>query len=240
MRLRFSSGSVTPASRARNRSARARRARAARGSAPPNVSTTCAASSLRSRPWSTKTHVSWSPTALCTSSAATALSTPPERPQRTRSRPDARADPLDLLLDHGGRRPGGRGAGDPVEEVLQDRHPVRGVDDLGMELDRRRGRAPAPRRRRSAWTADPATTVAPRGGATTESRWLIHTVCSPGGLRLVLRALRGALPCRTRRRRCGRPGRRARAPSAACRSRCRASARRARRSPGRRDGAPSA
>ena len=51
------------------------------------VSTTCSASSLRSRPWSTNTHVSWSPTALWTSSAATAESTPPESAQRMRSEP---------------------------------------------------------------------------------------------------------------------------------------------------------
>ena len=29
-------------------------------------------------------------------------------------------------------------------------------------------------------TGEPAVTVAPGGGATTESRWLIHTVCSAG------------------------------------------------------------
>src|SRR3712207_8203834 len=50
-----------------------------RSKCPRNVSATCAASSSRRSPWSTKTHVSWSPTALCTSSAATAESTPPER-----------------------------------------------------------------------------------------------------------------------------------------------------------------
>ena len=54
---------------------------------PPNVSTTCAASSLRSSPWSTNTHVSWSPIALCTSSAATAESTPPDSPQMTFAEP---------------------------------------------------------------------------------------------------------------------------------------------------------
>ena len=44
---------------------------------------TCSPSFLRIRPWSTKTHVSWSPTARCTSSAATDESTPPLRPQIT-------------------------------------------------------------------------------------------------------------------------------------------------------------
>ena len=44
---------------------------------------TCSPSFLRIRPWSTNTHVSWSPTARCTSSAATDESTPPDRPQMT-------------------------------------------------------------------------------------------------------------------------------------------------------------
>ncbi len=45
------------------------------------------ASSARSRPWSTSTQVSRSPTASCTSRAVTALSTPPDSPQITRPRP---------------------------------------------------------------------------------------------------------------------------------------------------------
>ena len=48
---------------------------------------------------------------------------------------DLGADPLDLLLDHGGGRPGRPGAGDAVEEVLQHLLAVRRVHDLGMELD---------------------------------------------------------------------------------------------------------
>ena len=50
-------------------------------------------------------------------------------------RADLRADPLDLLLDHGRRRPGRRRVGDPVEEVLQHVLAVGGVHDLGVELD---------------------------------------------------------------------------------------------------------
>ena len=45
---------------------------------------------------------------------------------------------------------------------------------------RRRARARATRTRRSASTREPATTRAPSGGATTESRCDIHTVCSAG------------------------------------------------------------
>jgi hypothetical protein len=44
---------------------------------------TCSPSFLRIRPWSTNTHVSWSPIARWTSRAATDESTPPLRPQIT-------------------------------------------------------------------------------------------------------------------------------------------------------------
>ena len=50
-------------------------------------------------------------------------------------RADRRTNARDLLLDHGGGRPGGRRAGDLVEEVLQDLLAVRRVHDLRMELD---------------------------------------------------------------------------------------------------------
>ena len=50
-------------------------------------------------------------------------------------RADGCPDALDLLLDDGGGRPRRRGAGDLVEEVLEDVLPVRRVHDLGMELD---------------------------------------------------------------------------------------------------------
>ena len=48
---------------------------------------------------------------------------------------DARADPLDLLLDHRGRRPRRRSARDPVEEILQHLLTIWRMDDLWMELD---------------------------------------------------------------------------------------------------------
>ena len=48
---------------------------------------------------------------------------------------DLRADALDLLLDHRGGRPGGRRAGDLVEEALEHPLPLRRVHDLGVELD---------------------------------------------------------------------------------------------------------
>ena len=49
--------------------------------------TTCSASFLRSRPWSTNTQVSRSPIARCTISAATDESTPPDSPQIARPSP---------------------------------------------------------------------------------------------------------------------------------------------------------
>ncbi len=50
-------------------------------------------------------------------------------------RADRGADARDLLLDDGRGCPRRRRARDLVEEVLQDLLPVRGVHDLGMELD---------------------------------------------------------------------------------------------------------
>ena len=80
--LRLVSGSLTPASALRKIS------RASTSlSETPVASTksffTCSASPDRSSPWSTKTQVNWLPTACCTIAAATAESTPPDRPQMT-------------------------------------------------------------------------------------------------------------------------------------------------------------
>ena len=80
--LRLASGSVTPSSFSRKRVS-ASTATSGTLNVSRNALTTCSPSSLRIRPWSTNTHVSWSPTARCTSSAATEESTPPESPQIT-------------------------------------------------------------------------------------------------------------------------------------------------------------
>ena len=82
MILRFCSGSVTPARRERKRSS-ASTATSGTLKTSRKALTTCSPSFLRIRPWSTNTHVSWSPTALWVSSAATLESTPPESPQIT-------------------------------------------------------------------------------------------------------------------------------------------------------------
>ena len=149
MIIRLRSGSSTPASRSRKRS-RASTWISLMPRPSRNVSTTCSASPLRSRPWSTSTQVSWSPIASWTSAAAVAESTPPERPQMTPPEPTCVADPLDLLVDHRGGRPVLLAARDLAEEALEDRLPVRRVDDLGVELDAVERRARRPRRRRPA------------------------------------------------------------------------------------------
>ena len=76
---------------------------------------------------------------------------------------DLRADPLDLLLDHGRGRPGRPRAGDAVEEVLQHLLAVRRVHDLRVELDAVELRGPAPRSRRSESTRSRAVTVGALG-----------------------------------------------------------------------------
>ena len=149
-------------------------------------------------------------------------------------RADLGADPLDLLLDHRRGRPGGRRAGDVVEEVLQDLHPARRVHDLRVELDavelplRRLERGD--RRRRRAGDDPRALGRRDHGVAVRHpDRLLVRDVVEERallGAQLRLAELGDA--------RSGRRGRRARAPSAACRSRCRASGCRARRGPGRR------
>ena len=133
MILRLRSGSSTPASLARKRSSASTWT-----SGMPNcskASTTCSASFSRIRPWSTKTQVSRSPTARCTSSAATEESTPPERPQITRPSPTWAWTLRDLLGDHRLRRPLLLAAGDVAQEAGEDLGPVGRVDDLGVELD---------------------------------------------------------------------------------------------------------
>src|SRR3954447_157624 len=148
--LRFVSGSVTPRSLARKRSS-ASTATSGMPNRSRKAEMTCSPSFLRISPWSTNTHVSWSPTARWTSSAATDESTPPPRAmaeQRRHRRVDApaqaaddlavadlRADPADLLLHDRRRRPRHVAAADVAQERLEDVLPVRGVDDLRVELD---------------------------------------------------------------------------------------------------------
>ena len=86
MVLRLFSGSVTPSSAPRNSSGASRWTRWMLKRSR-KVCTTCSASPSRSRPWSTKMQVSWSPIAAWISTAATEESTPPDNPQMTRPVP---------------------------------------------------------------------------------------------------------------------------------------------------------
>ena len=84
--FRLVSGSVTPASAVKKRSLASTTFSFTPVEATKSRST-CSASPSRSKPWSTNTQVSCEPTAFCTIAAATAESTPPDRPQRTRPVP---------------------------------------------------------------------------------------------------------------------------------------------------------
>ena len=141
---------------------------------------TCSPSFLRIRPWSTKTHVSWSPTARCTSSAATDESTPPLRPQMTRPSPTCVADARDLLLDDRRRRPRHVAAADVAEERLEDVLPVRACGRPRGGTGCRRCRARRPRARRPATRSTRPARVKPGGASKTVSRCDIQHACSAG------------------------------------------------------------
>ena len=177
MILRLRSGSITSSRAARNRSPAFTCTRSI-ANWRRNVFSTCSASLRRNKPVSTKTHVSWSPTALCTSAAAIAESTPPESPQITRSVAHLVADLLHRPLDD--RHVGPRRAGTP---------PRRRGTPSGSPGRARCARPPdgtAPRRcprSRSSITAAAvpsvrAATTKPAGAFVIASKWLIHTTSS--------------------------------------------------------------
>ena len=93
---------------------------------------------------------------------------------------DLGADALDLLLDHGRRRPDGRGAGDLVEEVLQHVLSVRRVHDLGMELDAVQLPRAILERGHGRVLGRGDDLTRPRAARSTVSRCDIHAVCSAG------------------------------------------------------------
>ena len=116
MSFRFSSGSVTPARRSRNRS---RGVHGDHGQAQLSAkrATTCCASSCRSRPLSTKMHVRRSPMARCSRTAATVESTPPLSAHTTRPVPDLLPDARDGLVHERGHRPVAAAAADVEGEA---------------------------------------------------------------------------------------------------------------------------
>ena len=92
------------------------------------------------------------------------------RPARGSARPAPRSPPQASTS--------GGASGDLVEEVLQHLHARAPCAPPRGGTGRRRAGAQAPRRRRSASTRSWRSRSPPSGGATTESRWLIHTVSS--------------------------------------------------------------
>src|SRR5215471_10168570 len=122
MRLRLISGSVTPRIAPRKRADASTWIRFILN-ASRKVWTTASASPFRRSPLSTKTHVSWSPMARWTRTATTDESTPPES-----------ADRLDSRVDEARHRPGPAHAA-RGEEVIEDRPPLGGVENLRVELN---------------------------------------------------------------------------------------------------------
>ncbi len=133
MILRLASGSVTPASASKKRSAAFTWTRSM-WNWRRKVSSTCSLSLARMRPVSTYTQVSWSPMALWTRAAATAESTPPDRAHSTGDGPDLGPHGGHLALDDRGVGPRRGAVADVVEEALEQVATVLGVDDLGVEL----------------------------------------------------------------------------------------------------------
>ena len=80
--FRFCSGSLTPFSFDRNRSCAFTRI-ILRPNFPERLSITWSPSPLRSKPWSTKIQMSWSPIAFCKRTPTTLESTPPDSPSKT-------------------------------------------------------------------------------------------------------------------------------------------------------------
>ena len=181
MILRLVSGSVDARRGGRGSAPRRRRRSAGRWNWSRNAATTCSASFLRIRPWSTNTQVSWSPIARWTSSAATAESTPPERPQIARA-------VADLLADRARPAPRSTEAGDqsraqPHDVAEEARRGSRCRTACGRPRGGtgcRRARARRPRARRPASRCEDASAVNPGGGSKTVSRWLIQQLCSAG------------------------------------------------------------
>ena len=234
MIFRLRSGSTTRARASRNTSEASSETRG-RLSRSANRVRTCSASSSRRRPLSTKMQVRRSPIARWTSSAATVESTPPLTPHTTRpsgptcSRIRAVASSTNDAIVQSPAH-----TADVAREVPQERGTVRRVHDLGMEQDAvqatfgighdrdRRVRTRAEdgesgrRRRPPGRRGSPTPAACPAGRAAGGS----PPGSSPSHGRTPVPAQR------TRRRRAPRPW-------TACRSRCRASARRTRTAPGR-------
>ena len=143
------------------------------------VSTTWSPSFLRMRPVSTNTHVSCEPMALCTSAAATAESTPPDRPQMARASPTwARIASTDASMKLDMVQSPGR----PARSC---RNRVSRSWPWGVWATSGWYCTPQIRRSGASITAagapsEAAVATKPSGTSTTASKWLIHTVWLSG------------------------------------------------------------
>ena len=90
---------------------------------------------------------------------------------------DLRADARDLLVDHVGRRPVGVDARDVVQEVLEHRLAVLGVQHLGVELHAGEAAVAVLEGGDGGAVGRRATTRKPSGAACTASPCDIQTVC---------------------------------------------------------------
>ena len=239
MRRRFSSGSLTPASRSRN-CALASTTRRSMPRCRRKVASTCSRSCSRSSPWSTKMQVSRSPTARCTSTAATDESTPPDSPQITRwSGPtSSRIRSISLSTKWPGVQ-SGRDAADLEQEIVEDLAAPGRVRHLGMELHAEQRPLGVLERGHRAVVARRGDRDSPAAATSTWSPWLIQTGVSspcpkPRNSRppSTVDARSAVLAAVGPRSRC----RRRDGPGAACRSTARAPASPARAAPGRRWG----
>ena len=144
-----------------------------------NVSTTCSPSFLRISPVSTNTQVSCAPIARCTSAAATAESTPPDRPQMARPSPTwariaSTDDSMKLSMVH-----------EPGRPASSWRNRVISSWPCGVWATSGWYCTAQIRRSGDSITAhgapsEPAVATKPSGGRSTASKWLIHTVWSWG------------------------------------------------------------
>ena len=232
MILRFCSGSLTPASLPRNRSLASTTRRSALN-ASLNSDETWAASFARCSPVSTKMQVRRGPIAFSTSAAATDESTPPDSPQTARpcvptfAEIAATASLTKPAIVQLGSQPQMR------NRKFARISPPRGVcATSGWNCTPQNLRAGAATAAAGQFALSP-TISKPSGSASTRSPCDIQTGISSPAVKPWNRSLppcaRAPSRARTRAARPGSPCRRRSARSAACRSRCRGSARPARR-----------
>ena len=177
MILRFSSGSVTPASAARNVRGRVHHVQVHPGRGH-EVLLHLLRLAPAQQPVIDEHAAQPGPMARCTRAAATAESTPPDSPQIARPSPTCAADPLDLLVDHAAHGP--RRAGSPPSRGTGAAfHAVLGVQHLGVELHPV-SRRPASSAAATGVPAVRAVTAKPGGAAVHVSPCDIHTCCRPG------------------------------------------------------------